>query len=341
MEYGPDGSGAYDYLISPELTSVFHYSNASYAYNNENDISSYVPAIVNADLDAGFPVIFGIYSTSQSAGHEVIGDGYGYNSSTLYYHLNLGWSGEDNAWYNLPNIGTDYAFNVVDSITYNIYPSGKGEVISGRVLDSSGNPISGVSVTAVGGSATYPAVTTNAYGIYAVAKVASATSYTITASKAGYQTASISKTTGTSPASVNYPTLSTTSGNVWGANFTLSAGTTYTVTPSAGANGSISPNTAQTVAGGSSLTFTATPNANYTVDSWSVDGSVVQTGGTTYTLVDITANHTVNVTFSPLTVTYIVTPSAAPTAPSARARRSRSPPAAASLSPRHRAPATR
>ena len=54
----------------------------------------------------------------------------------------------------------------------------------------------------------------------------------------------------------------------------------WTVTPTAGANGSISPNTAQTVLAGSSLTFTATPNTGYTVNTWSLDGTVVQTGGT-------------------------------------------------------------
>ena len=73
---------------------------------------------------------------------------------------------------------------------------------------------------------------------------------------------------------------------------------TYTVTPGAGANGTISPSTAQTVSSGGSLTFTATPNTNYMVNTWSLDGTVVQNGGTTYTLANITANHTVNVTFT-------------------------------------------
>ena len=58
------------------------------------------------------------------------------------------------------------------------------------------------------------------------------------------------------------------------------------------------PGTAQTVNYGSSLTFTATPNTGYTVNTWSVDGTVQQTGGTTFTLSNITANHTVQVTFS-------------------------------------------
>ena len=55
---------------------------------------------------------------------------------------------------------------------------------------------------------------------------------------------------------------------------------TFTVTPSSDTNGTISPSTAQTVNYGSSLTFTATPNTGYTVNTWSVDGTVAQTGGT-------------------------------------------------------------
>ncbi|MGD0552817.1 MAG: S8 family serine peptidase [Sedimentisphaerales bacterium] len=72
---------------------------------------------------------------------------------------------------------------------------------------------------------------------------------------------------------------------------------TYTVTASAGANGSISPNGDITKDYGSSQQFTASPNIGYEVNEWTVDGNNVQTGGTTYTLSDITATHTVAVTF--------------------------------------------
>ena len=65
----------------------------------------------------------------------------------------------------------------------------------------------------------------------------------------------------------------------------------YAITPSAGANGTNTPNTVQVVLSGtSSPTFTATPNSQY-VTQWWVDGSLVQTGGTTYTFSNVTANH--------------------------------------------------
>jgi hypothetical protein len=89
--------------------------------------------------------------------------------------------------------------------------------------------------------------------------------------------------------------------------------TTYTVTPSVGANGSISPNTAQTVNSGGSVTFTAAPASGYMVNQWLVNGTSVQTGGTSFTLNNVVAASSVEVTFTTATATmYTVTPSAGP-----------------------------
>ncbi|MGA2324063.1 MAG: DUF2341 domain-containing protein [Sedimentisphaerales bacterium] len=71
----------------------------------------------------------------------------------------------------------------------------------------------------------------------------------------------------------------------------------FIITASADANGSISPSGTITKNSGDSQLFTATPSEGYTVDKWSIDGAVVQTGGTTYTLSNIVATHTVSVMF--------------------------------------------
>ena len=249
MQYAASGSGAYDADAVVALSSVFKFSNTRYAgsdYTNTPDLSPYLPGIVNPNLDAGLPVVFGIYGPD--GGHEIICDGYGYESGTLYHHLNMGWSGDDNAWYNLPTIviaDMGYSFNTVTGCMYNLYPTGSGEVISGRVLDASGTPIAGATVTAVDGTATVGTATSNARGIYAFAKVPSATSYTLTAGKTGYVTSSLLETTGTSVSSTTY-TTSTSSGNVWGADFHLALSSAikleFTVQPNAaGAGNPISP----------------------------------------------------------------------------------------------------
>ncbi|KTD47530.1 InlB B-repeat-containing protein [Legionella quateirensis] len=82
----------------------------------------------------------------------------------------------------------------------------------------------------------------------------------------------------------------------------------YTVISLAGANGVIDPVVPQVVLSGSNLAFTAIPDTNFLVDQWVLDGNAVQNGGTSYQLNNIQANHTVEVTFTP--VQYTVTPSA-------------------------------
>ena len=93
-------------------------------------------------------------------------------------------------------------------------------------------------------------------------------------------------------------------------NITLTAGLFFTITPSTDGNGTISPQTPQTVGLGDSVTFTAVPHANYAVYQWLVDGVVDPNanGFTRYTLSDITANHTVEVTFTSTVASIVVLP---------------------------------
>ena len=68
------------------------------------------------------------------------------------------------------------------------------------------------------------------------------------------------------------------------------------MTPLAGPNGSISPNKSQTVNKGASQEFTIKPDAGYTIQDVLVDG--VSVGAVkTYTFENVTANHTIAVTF--------------------------------------------
>ncbi|GHT19214.1 hypothetical protein AGMMS4957_02980 [Bacteroidia bacterium] len=73
----------------------------------------------------------------------------------------------------------------------------------------------------------------------------------------------------------------------------------YTITVSTGVNGSISPSTNQTITHGGSQTFTFTPNTGYEISQMFVDGvntaTAVATGS--YTFTNVTANHTISVSF--------------------------------------------
>jgi subtilisin family serine protease len=81
------------------------------------------------------------------------------------------------------------------------------------------------------------------------------------------------------------------------ANFTV---TQYAITATSGLNGSINPSGVILVNYGAGQDFNAVANEGYEVDRWYLDGNGVQTGGTAYTLSNVTADHTVYVTFKEL-----------------------------------------
>jgi hypothetical protein len=180
MQYSGGGSGAYMHDASSALVTTFMYSNSIMGGNEYSNIGSNLTNMINPNLDSGNPVLLGIWASSSGAGHAIVADGYGYNSSTLYHHLNLGWDGAADAWYNLPTVDTGYyTFDIVMACIYNIYASGNGEIISGRLMHASGVPFPGATVTAEGTGGPYTAVS-NSNGIYALVKVRSNTTYTIT-----------------------------------------------------------------------------------------------------------------------------------------------------------------
>jgi hypothetical protein len=206
-------SGTDTLQAADAFKTTFGYSNAKKGLNGYANLPAAARNnMINPNLDAGYPALFGI---TGAGGHAIVVDGYGYNTETLYHHLNMGWGGSQDLWYNLPTIDTAYYnFNSVYKAVYNVYVSGGGEIISGRIVDADKNPIAGAVVTAVrtgGGSYT---ATTNSKGIYALAKVPSASTYTLSVSKSGYTFASTQVSTATSSDNT------TTTGNLWGVDFT-------------------------------------------------------------------------------------------------------------------------
>ncbi len=194
MWYAEEGSGTDTLMAGQALTETFGYSNAIMAHNSGSNISEdFRNTAVLPNLDAGYPVLFGI--TGSQGGHAIVGDGYGYQDNTLYHHLNMGWGGNSNAWYNLPNIDVEQEdpesdepmFSSVYKVVYNIFPQGTGEILSGRILDEEGNPFENATVTlsgpALSGART---AVTNSRGIYAFGEIPSGSTYVLRASARGY-----------------------------------------------------------------------------------------------------------------------------------------------------------
>ena len=275
--YAAGGSGAYLCFSFEPLRSVFGFASAQAYW--EDDYSSIAPSTIQngilSNLDAGCPVLLGI--SCNSAGHAIIADGYGYEGSTLWCHLNMGWGGLDDLWYALPDINAGgYAFNSVEDVVYNVFPRTTGELVTGRVTDDEGNPLEGATVTATykrksGGTAASTTATTSATGIYAVhVPTDAAYSVTLTASYGAAATAkSVSTATSSSASPVNVDfergEYSADSGglqigNSWGNDMVVvpAVGDTAAVGSfTAGENGS---------ADGFSLSFSGTPGARYRVE---------------------------------------------------------------------------
>jgi parallel beta-helix repeat protein len=231
MTYTSGGSAAYADMPKYALTGIFQYYGAIVGYESSGiGISPGLLEMINPNLDAHSPVQLGISRTG--GGHAVVCDGYGYHSSTMYHHINMGWAGVDDAWYNLPNVSL---YDTIVACIYNIRPTGDGdgEVISGRVLYANGAPIPNATVyvglnppppppppppPSMGGlesqSASFPVITsTDSKGIYAFSDLNSNTTYYVTSSVRGYVPLTYPVHVGESQNN------HATSGNVWGADF--------------------------------------------------------------------------------------------------------------------------
>ena len=200
-DFTPTGTGAAPEKTAKMFTRTFGYSTA-YVYWDGTTYQTttgglHVPALraktIYTNLDAGRPVQLGIYGynkvdgkvdTSTWAGHAVVADGYGFTSAgdaaTAYVHVNLGWGGQDDAWYNIPDIDTAVAgaqagdeggtyFKYLGSATFNISTNadeiGKS-FLTGRLTDSLGQPVSGAVVTATAEGEEPVEAVSDANGIY-------------------------------------------------------------------------------------------------------------------------------------------------------------------------------
>jgi hypothetical protein len=190
-EFGRDGSAASLDSAVKALLETFQYNNAKWAENEGGHITrKHFLSLFNPNLDAGIPVIFGFRNSDYPwYGHAALCDGYGYNLSKLYHHLNMGWEGQLDCWYSLPDIAYPgvVPFDAITQCVYNIFSDCKGEIISGRIIDSDGEPLEGITVTAQ--SETDPDVhttITNSNGVYALIGLDSETAYTIAPNMRGY-----------------------------------------------------------------------------------------------------------------------------------------------------------
>ena len=178
MSWSDGASGANTADVCAALKGRFGYANAEvlndFSLSTDEELRE---KVIYASIDAGFPVQLGINRIIGGAGHSVVADGYGYIDEVSYVHLNMGWAGQGDVWYHLPDItyqatsgGPTYMADIVRCCVYNIFPAETGVVVSGRTVDEDGEVFTNalVSVYRAGEETPFTNLTSSATGVYAV-----------------------------------------------------------------------------------------------------------------------------------------------------------------------------
>ncbi len=99
MSYGKETSGANNKLAAKALRDVFGYSPEIRFLNREAYRWKEWKAMLREELDAGYPVLYDGYDSSDDGGgHAFLCDGY---DEKDYYHINWGWGGNQNGYFAL------------------------------------------------------------------------------------------------------------------------------------------------------------------------------------------------------------------------------------------------
>lgn len=206
------GSGAWMLDMKNAATGPYGYQNGiCYEPHGTNNIGPSLLAMMNPNLDARCPVLLGV--DGPTLGHCVVGDGYGYVLSTLYHHLNFGWSGAYSVWYALPEDGL---ITSVSACIYNLFPTNTGEIISGRISCGSNQPVASAVVVADREGGGRYCATSGVSGVYALPAIPASSGYTVQVAVAGHVFPARLASTGYSSDASPVP------GNLWGVDFASS-----------------------------------------------------------------------------------------------------------------------
>ena len=118
MAYGHDGSGTQSAYALDALHDHFYFANGAQFLSVSDMSSEDWIETAKGELDAKRPLFFSGRSSS-AGGHAWIVDGYTTVDSITYFHVNWGWSGSDNGFYQINKMmSSGYGnFNVEGSNT--------------------------------------------------------------------------------------------------------------------------------------------------------------------------------------------------------------------------------
>ncbi len=120
MGYGTSGSGAYS---DDELEGMktFGYNEAAVLLDRDDYSADEWAAMIEEQLAAGCPILYGGEDADKNAGHAFVVDGCGGGM----YHVNWGWSGSGDGYFVLDAFTTmNLVYSSGQQMLYQVYPAG-------------------------------------------------------------------------------------------------------------------------------------------------------------------------------------------------------------------------
>ena len=120
MGYGTSGSGAYS---DDELEGMktFGYNEAAELLDRDDYTADEWAAMIEQQLAAGCPILYGGVDPDKNAGHAFVVDGCGGGM----YHVNWGWSGSGDGYFVLDAFTTmNLRYSSEQQMLYQVYPAG-------------------------------------------------------------------------------------------------------------------------------------------------------------------------------------------------------------------------
>jgi len=115
MSYSSSGSGANTLRVARALTDKFRFGSAQGESKRSGVWVDYMGDVIR-NLKQGWPVQIAIHASGVSGGHSVVADGF---RDDGFIHVNMGWGGSSDAWYNFPAIES---YDVIHTVIFDIVP---------------------------------------------------------------------------------------------------------------------------------------------------------------------------------------------------------------------------
>ncbi len=116
MDFSANGSTA---NVSNVPYALHHYFRFSGHYKSAGETDFWTELIHN--MKDARPAILAISRSSDGFGHAIVADGYSEHNGL--FHLNMGWNGSDNGWYDIRGDWNVSGYDIVNGATKGIVPS--------------------------------------------------------------------------------------------------------------------------------------------------------------------------------------------------------------------------